>query len=156
MAQTLTDSRFAMWRAIIALAHADGIVMPSEEEFGARYMDRTGASDAQRDILRQDLLSAHDPGTLFAQITRPEDKADFFQFARALLWCDGDFAAQEAAIIERLQTDHVGSLAPAALAADLHALRDEQTLARMKADAEAQDWAKRHVGLGVLLSRIYW
>lgn len=156
MSLKLTDSRLAMWRAVVALAHADGVVMPKEAEFGALYMDRAGASDEQREILRQDLYHPRDPGEMFAQISESSDKADFFEFARALLWCDGDVSAQEEAIVEKLQRDHVESLRPERLAAGIRALRDEQTAARMKQDAAAGKWAKEHLGFGAIMARVYW
>lgn len=152
----LTDSRLAMWRAVLAMAHTDGVVMPKEAEFGALYMDRAGASDEQREILREDLQNPQDPAEMFARIIEPSDKADFFEFARALLWCDGDFSAQEKAIVERLQKTHIDSLHPERLAVELHALRDEQALARMRDEAAENGWAKRHVGLGAILSRVTW
>lgn len=156
MAAALTPSRLAMWRAVIALAHADGVVMPSESEFAATYMDRTGASDEQRETLRQDLMHPADPGEAFARIADPADKADFFQFARALLWHGGDTAAQEEAIVARLQSAHIAALRPEELTATLRQLHDAQIAARMKADAQEGDWAHRHVGLGAILSRVYW
>lgn len=156
MGNRLTDSRLAMWRAVLAMAHADGVVMPKEAEFGALYMDRAGASDEQREILREDLQNPQDPAEMFAQIAEPSDKADFFEFARALLWCDGDFSAQEEAIVERLQKNHIDSLRPEKLVADLRALRDEQAMTRMKDDAMESGWAKKHVGLGAILSRVTW
>lgn len=99
----LSDSRFHMWRAVFALAHADGHVSDAERRFMEIYLSRLSLSPEQRAILTKDIMQAQDVGQMFAQITVEKDSDDFFNFARLLVWCDGDFDEQEKRIMDMLR-----------------------------------------------------
>lgn len=100
---SLTDSRFHMWRAVFALAHADGHVTDQERRFMQIYLSRLQASPEQKDILKNDIGQRQDVALMFSKITAEKDVEDFFNFARLLVWCDGDFGAQERQIMEMLR-----------------------------------------------------
>ena len=52
MTQTvLSDSRFAMWRAVIALVHVDGVVSPYEIHFVREHLRGLTLTPAQTQIL---------------------------------------------------------------------------------------------------------
>lgn len=103
MADQLTESRFSMWRALIALAHADGVVMPHELDFITRSSSAETISDEQKVILQADLETAQDVSALFKQITHSGDRKEFFAMARSLCWSDGDFDEQERHILDHLK-----------------------------------------------------
>ena len=103
MTASLTDSRFHMWRTVFALAHADGQVTDQERRFMQIYLSRVPADFRQKEILQKDVAQAQDVAVMFAKITVEKDVEDFFNFARLLVWCDGDFGAQESQIMERLR-----------------------------------------------------
>jgi len=103
MSELVTDSRFYMWRAIVAMAHADGVVTPHEISFIHEYAQDVSFSKEQIGVLATDLQTPQDPYEMFSRIDVQEDKKDFFALARALSWCDGDFAAQEQQIIKCLE-----------------------------------------------------
>lgn len=103
MGDTLTESRFYMWRAIVAMVHADGVVTPHELAFVNDFISEIELSSSQLEILRDDLEVVQDIYEMFVQITDKQDQIDFFSLARALSWCDGDFDQQEKEILERLQ-----------------------------------------------------
>lgn len=103
MTESISESRFHMWRCVVGMAHADGIITPHELAFINDYVKDLSFSKEQLDIMGEDLLNPQDVDTLFSSITDPQDKKDFFALARALSWCDGDYDAQEKLIIERLE-----------------------------------------------------
>jgi len=106
----LPESRFFMWRAIFAMAHADHVVTDDERAFMENYLNNVPFSPVQKDILREDMAAPQNAGEMFSLITEPEDRGTFFQFARELVWCDGDLAAQEEVIKECLQSGHMAGL----------------------------------------------
>jgi len=103
MPNHLPDSRFAMWRAIVALIHADGVVTPHELAFISKYMANLTLSDTQRSIINSDIQHPEDIYKMYDLIENDEDRADFFSLARAICWCDGDFDAQEQKILKALE-----------------------------------------------------
>jgi len=103
MGKALTESRFYMWRTVVAMVHADGVVTPHELAFVNDYISDIELSPSQLEILRDDLGVEQDIYEMFVNIKNRQDKIDFFSLARALSWCDGDLDQQEKEIIDRLQ-----------------------------------------------------
>ena len=103
MTSTLTDSRFHMWRTVFALAHADGQVTEKERRFMQIYLSRIPADSQQKEILQKDVSQAQDVAVMFSKITAEKDIEDFFNFARLMVWSDGDFGEQENKIMEMLK-----------------------------------------------------
>ncbi len=100
---SLSTSRFNMWRAVVAMIHADGVVTAHELDFINRHISQSPLSEEQRAVLTADIGTAQDVYVMFSRIEEVEDKADFFVLARALSWCDGDLDKQEANILAQLQ-----------------------------------------------------
>jgi uncharacterized membrane protein YebE (DUF533 family) len=94
-----------MWRAVVAMAHADGIVTPHEINFLLEQIKNLTLSPGQLQTLAGDLSMPQDIHTMFTHITDANDKRDFFKFARILSWSDGDFDAQEQHILDVLEQD---------------------------------------------------
>ena len=91
----VTNSRFYMWRAVVAMVHADGVVTPHEVTFVNDYIYDIDLSKEQLAVIGQDLQTPQDVYGMFSRITDKQDKKDFFALARALSWCDGDYDGQE-------------------------------------------------------------
>lgn len=106
MSAGVSESKFNMWRAIFALAHADHVVTEEERKFMQKALATEGFSPEQKRILEGDMEVSRDIRNMFMRITDQADRSRFFYFARMLLWCDGDFAAQEQAILTELQRAH--------------------------------------------------
>ena len=106
MSAGVSESKFHMWRAIFALAHADHVVTQEERKFMNKALHEQGFSEEQKRVLRDDMETSSDIMNMFLRIEDQEDRSQFFYFARMLLWCDGDFAAQEQAILTQLQSFH--------------------------------------------------
>lgn len=109
MPNSLSDSRFNMWRAVVAMVHADGVVTPHELDFVNRHIVDLTLSTGQRSIIQEDVKAPQDVYQMFSRIDTPEDKRDFFVLARALSWCDGDLDRQETKILETLHVTHMKS-----------------------------------------------
>lgn len=104
----LSESKFAMWRGVIFMIHADNVVTPQEISFINDCLKDTELSPLQLFIIAEDLKNPKNPQEIFDQITNPEDKKNFFKLARAVSWCDGDFAKQERHIIDVLESQYFG------------------------------------------------
>ena len=102
-------SRFAMWRAVIAMVHADDIVTPHEVSFVNEQTKDLEFSDEQLKQMSEDFKTPQDVYKMFAQIQTKQDKRDFFMLARALAWCDGDLAEQEVHIIAVLESQEMAN-----------------------------------------------
>lgn len=105
--EDLTESRFYMWRAVVAMVHADGVVTPHEVTFVNDYINDINLNRKQLQIIGEDLQTPQDVYDMYAHITDLQDKKDFFALARALSWCDGDYDGQEKKIIECLEEVHM-------------------------------------------------
>lgn len=107
MSEGISASRFYMWRAVVAMAHADDIVTPHEVHFLQESMKDVDLNAAQMEILSGDLGVPQDIYMMFSQITEEQDQKNFFKLARIISWSDGDFDAQERHIIEALEKIHM-------------------------------------------------
>ncbi len=141
----VSESRFNMWRAVFAMAHADNVVTVQERAFMENYLKQVPFSPRQAEALRQDMEEAQDVNEMFAQIVEPEDYAAFFQFARELVWSDGDMAAQEEAIKERLKAEYMDKF-------DLKRL--ERELAQSRAGAQEEREADKTDGVVSFLKKM--
>lgn len=107
MASTLTESQFHIWRALFALVHADGIVTNEEIRFMVEALEDIPFTTEQREILTKDIAEAQPVELMYAHITDSSDQALFFEFARKLVWVDGDYGAEEQDIMLKLKAMHV-------------------------------------------------
>lgn len=155
--EVVTESRFNMWRAIFAMAHADDIVSEEEATFMREAIERYNFSDDQRDVLEVDIKSPQHVGTSFSRISDPQDKSDFFTFARLMAWCDGDFDEQEQLILTELKKVHITTLDFDSLVRDvkLSFEDDEQDemkerMRKMYADLSGDEKSKGSIFGGVI------
>jgi uncharacterized membrane protein YebE (DUF533 family) len=100
---SLSESRFNMWRAVVAMVHADEIVQPHEINFILENTKTLPLSKEQFEILTEDLRTPADIESHFRKITLPRDKEDFFHLARAIAWSDGEFDETEKAMLHRIR-----------------------------------------------------
>ena len=100
----LSNSRFQMWRCLIALVHADHVVTQEERDFFLKRFDKINFSDEQKNILKHELENPVNIDSIFEGITDKEDRATLIYFARLLFWSDGEFVAQEDKILKHLHS----------------------------------------------------
>lgn len=118
MPRDISDSRFNMWRAVVALTHADDVVMPEEKEFIRRFYNTVPFTNEQKHQLEAELRKPQDITEIFTKITDHRDRAELIYFARMMFWSDGDYALQEAEILKKLKIDVLDKL-------DIDTLMDE-------------------------------
>lgn len=97
----VSESRFCMWRAVVAMMHADEVVKPHEVNFILEHIRDEPLSDEQRAVLQEDIKTPATIDVLAAGITHPVDRHDFFHLARAMAWADGELDRSERAVLMR-------------------------------------------------------
>lgn len=100
--QEISESRFNMWRAVVSMIHADGVVMPQEINCVLEYTRDIPFSEEQRRVIERDISLPQPVRELFARITSPRDREYFFHLARAVSWSDGDLDEREEALLREL------------------------------------------------------
>jgi len=98
----LSESRFNMWRAVVAMVHADNIVQPHEINFILENTKNLPLSQEQSAQLAADVRTPYDINSAYGAITNPRDKEDFFHFARAIAWSDGEFDEREKGLLHKI------------------------------------------------------
>lgn len=107
MTQGVNDSRFYMWRTLFAVAHADNVVTDEEIEFMAHILEDVDFSDEQTKVLKDDIVTPKDVEKMFNGVTDQNDRTQFFDFARDLVWVDGDFGSEEQSVMIKLHQQHI-------------------------------------------------
>ena len=102
MPNSVTESQFHMWRTLFAITHADNVVTDEEIKFMAHILEDIEFSDVQTAQLKDDIINPKDPELMFSGVTEQEDRNKFFDFARDLVWVDGDFASEEQTVLIKL------------------------------------------------------
>ncbi|MAE50583.1 MAG: hypothetical protein CMH27_02105 [Micavibrio sp.] len=110
MSQKVTESQFYMWRALFAMSHADNIVTDEEIRFMTEALEDLPFSPEQKNILKEDIFNPQDIVEMYGKISDPTDQAAFFNFARELVWIDGDYGEEEQEIMLTLKRMHVKSV----------------------------------------------
>lgn len=103
----LTESQFYMWRTLFAVTHADDVVTGEEIRFMMEALEDIPFTAEQQEILKDDISTPQDIEEMFKQISNPKDQALFFNFARDLVWIDGDYGSEEQDIMLKLKRLHI-------------------------------------------------
>ncbi len=114
--QPVSNSTFYMWRCIIAIAHADGLVQDEERTYIRRIIDNMdhlyGLTPEQKATLAADLdspLSQNIPD-LLSHINEPSARADLIYFGGLLARADGVLDPREDDILKKLRVDQMASV----------------------------------------------
>ena len=151
MSEGISQSRFNMWRAVLALIHADGAIHPKELEFMNHYLLEIGFNEEQAETLISDLSNPQDPTETYEQISDIEDRGQFFMFARMLIWCDGNLDTQEEKIFDHLMKNHMNEIDKDNLRNDLVSSRDDARLTRLIEDESFQHEAREKLSLSKII-----
>lgn len=102
----VTESFFNMWRAIIVMAHADGVIHPKEKEFFDKVFANMARAYAltpqQAQTLDDDLKTAQNIDALLPQITDPEFRSLLLYFSQVVAWIDGNLSPDESELLRKL------------------------------------------------------
>lgn len=157
--QPLTESAFYMWRCIIAVAHADGIVQDPELEYlnkvFAGFERDSALSTDQRATLGEDLVEPQNISDLLKHVTDHGDRHQLIYFAALMAKENGDLDPGEEDIIRKISAGEMNEAEVNQLVKDVRKALDDQ---HMK-DALAQAYAERPRGLRAIvrmvLNKIY-
>lgn len=138
--QSLSESRFYMWRAVFAIAHTDGRVTPEEITFARNYLQNVPFLPEQKEALLNDLSEPQDVRDLLDQVTDPSDQADFFQFAMMLGWSDGEASASEQKLIDRLNAQQMSRFNRDDIA---RKIKDSRKAAILRRAVEDEEFARQ-------------
>ena len=101
---TMSESRFYMWRCIVALAHADGTVTPPEREMIWDALEREELlSKEQREEIMGDMDTPRSVDDLLGRVREGQDRQDLLIKARDLLWRDEIMGGMEERMMRRLR-----------------------------------------------------
>ncbi len=110
MTDIISDSRFHMWRCLVAISHADAVVTAEELGFIKKAMAAERLSDDQRAVLDHDLVHKQDIHALFSYVTDERDRSELFDHARTLVWSDGEFGEDEQELLIDLKRMYLQSV----------------------------------------------
>jgi hypothetical protein len=122
-AKGISESEFAMWRAVFAFSLVDNALSLEEQELLRSYLKTVPFSEAQMDMLKKDFEAPQNVEAMYRKITEPTHKKRFCVLARALVWCEGDMDLQEEKILRR-----VACLKDAPDSDFLHSSRDHRDI----------------------------
>lgn len=124
--EPIGHGQFYMWRCIIAIAHADGVMHEAEREYLNRIianMDRTGGlTDEQKKTFAADMEEAQDISELLRNINDPQWRGQLIYFGGLLARADGELHPDEDLLLKKLHADHMASL-------DMDSIRSAATAA---------------------------
>ncbi|MFN9108528.1 MAG: hypothetical protein ACK5XN_00395 [Bacteroidota bacterium] len=103
----VTESKFAMWRCAIALAHSDHRLSNSEMDLIHDYWRQFDFTDEQQKQLDHDMRGGVQLETVFDAVTDKRDRAHLINFARVLFHVDDDFSALEQKIWQAIYDKHM-------------------------------------------------
>jgi uncharacterized membrane protein YebE (DUF533 family) len=122
--ETVSTSMFYMWRCIICIAHADGVIHAQEVEYLRRIfknMDRAyGLTDEQKAIFEDDLENPKQIRDLLPYINDPYFRSQLIYFGGLLAHADGHLHPEEDALLKKLRADQLASLDMEQIRADVH------------------------------------
>lgn len=144
MTEAFNESKFAMWRCIIGMAHADGILHEDEQTYLTTIFDnmrdRAGMPADMHDILVEDLHNPKDPSQFMGKIVDPAFRSQLVYFARLLAYKDGEKHPDEAQLLHMMKAEMSGGVDMEALRAEVRAnVASEVTLHELQMDSQGPD-----------------
>lgn len=108
------NSKFYMWRCIVTMAHADGLMHDNERKWLTTMFknmhDRAGMPQAQVDTLLSDLSKPQDIASLLPQVSEPKFRGQLVYFARLLAYKDGELHPSEEMLLEKMRAGTAGNI----------------------------------------------
>ncbi len=99
--ESIADSEFYMWRAVLAFSMVNNILSLKKKELLRPYFSKIPFSQAQIVILRNNFKKPQNVKYLYYKITNPKDKEHFFSLARELTSCENDTENYEESILKK-------------------------------------------------------
>lgn len=101
--QGLTESRFHMWRVIIALAYGSSVVSPEKQkELRAIFKD-VPFNMLQKEQIEVDMAAPRRPDVLLPKVTELRDRRDCIRYVKEIFWQDGLLGGYEQELLKKLE-----------------------------------------------------
>ena len=117
--QELDSSKFAMWRAAVAIFHADGEIDPEEKEWLEEKISKIGFSPEQEKILISDMNNGVSFDAMLEKVTDRKDRAFLLHLVRTVGHLDGEYCSHEKEKYKELHQKVLGNLDLGQLEADI-------------------------------------
>lgn len=128
--ETVSTSMFYMWRCVICIAHADGMIHDKELSYLRRIfgnMDRAyGLTDEQKAIFEDDLENPKQIRDLIRYINDPYFRSQLIYFGGLMAHVDGELHPTEDALLKKLHAEQLASLDMEQIRADVHQLVESE------------------------------
>lgn len=148
VAEGISPSLYNMWRCVICIAHADGIIQPEERTYLEQIfanLDRTyGLTPTQKMTLAADLEIPQNLADLLAKVTEPEYRGMLIHFGTILANADGIVTEDEERILNMLHAQQMDSIDADKLREDIrrdmeeHRAELDAEVAELRADARGK------------------
>lgn len=119
-------SQFYMWRCIVAIAHADGVVKAEERRYLQRIFNNMALTEEQKAAFAADLDAPQDIASLLSHINEPEWRGQLIYFAGLLARADGVLDPSEEVLLKKLHADQMASLDMEQIRADVKMAVDNE------------------------------
>ena len=138
MTQGVTDSRFAIYEGLIALAWTDGVLHSDEEAVIRSLIDsHHHFSEEQRQSLHDAVTCRTRISDIWPRITGKQDRARFLDYADMIMKADGVVHEREDTLYSIKLAKHLGTLDVDAITRELTDYRmelNEQDIRRAEED----------------------
>lgn len=94
----LSHSSFNKWRCLIALAHIDAKLQPTERQFFVEKLQNLESeyiTEPQMEVLLDDLKKKKQPQPFFEKIDSELQRIELLRLAHELFWVDGEYEDRE-------------------------------------------------------------
>lgn len=99
-------SKLYMWRCVITMAHADGLIHEEERNYLTKIFDnmreRAGLTQDNYILLISDLSDPQDPLEMLKYVNEPQYRSQVVYFARLLAYKDGVLQPSEEELLNKL------------------------------------------------------
>lgn len=112
--EPIGHSQFYMWRCIIAIGHADGVMHEAERAYLNRIignMDRAGSlTEEQKKTFAEDMEKPQNIAELLKHINDPQWRGQLLYFGGLLARADGELHPDEDMLLKKLHAEHMATL----------------------------------------------
>lgn len=109
--QAMNDSLYNMWRCVVCIAHADGIVQPEErtylEKIFVNLQRVHGMTPTQKVTLMADLETPQNLADLLPKVKEPQYRSQLLYFGTILAHADGVVTEDEERVLDMLRAQQM-------------------------------------------------
>jgi len=109
--KAMNESLFNMWRCVVCIAHADGIVQPEERAYLEKIFQNLqrvhGMTPTQKVTLMADLETPQNLADLLPKVTEPQYRSQLLYFGSILAHADGTVTEDEEHVLDMLRAQQM-------------------------------------------------